>query len=1487
MSARPGGEADKFGNLYEGAWTIHHLLLVLAGRADAVTVEDLGDIGNGSEFTFATPYHADEAHQVKLGYSNANGWTPRRLESEGVLQGARGHVEQGRQFHFVSTIPAPKVATLADRARRSASLQSFVTDWLTEELRPEFSYLSRDVYRSDEVAWQILRGMWLHCQDEVGLRRMNDALAELLLDGAPPTAAALSLGDLALRNLGVRLDAAAIEQRLGEYDLRRAQRVGSPTVAQAVAVALASWQAGIERELLQPTIPRSEGTELTDTLRSESNQVTVVVGTAGAGKSAVLHQAVQELEAENWAVVGFRLDRLETFASTAEIGQQLGLGMSPVAALAGAANERPSLLVIDQLDAVSLASGRMPMRFDAVADLVREAAAFPQMRVLLACRAFDLDNDHRIRQLVSDERVARVEVRPLSDTQVDAAVETMGLPARQLTTMQRSLLTLPLNLVLLSVIADQDDALAFTSANGLLKAYWERKRRDCANRRQPPPRFIPVIAALANAMSARQQLTVSVSVLDEDDLATDAEVLASEHVLVRDGQRYAFFHEAFFDYAFARLWVNRGQDLVEFLLADDQELFRRAQVRQILLHIRDDDPVRFVREVEAILSHPEIRFHIKAVVLALLRSLPDPSAAEWQMVNRLTATEGAVATHLWMSMRAVPWFDRLDAEGVVVRWLASEDEAVWARTMDILTVAIKERPDRMAELITPYAGNTPQYLNWLAWITRFAHVHESRPLFDLMLGAVRRGEYNGREGALWMAVFGLGQHQPTWAVELLTAWLAERPGALDLDSRGRVGALQSREHNLIELARSGADRAPAEYCAALIPYLLRVMSLTEGDRAKQPITDRQFSFRQQNPGPMSDLGDALLHGAARALHELVERDHAAVQPMLEALAADDHDSAQWLLYEALRSAGEHYADWAAALLLEGDHRFHSGYLSDPLWTTRQLLEATTPHMSEEHLRKLEAALMALRPTWESRDGAGWASFELLSGMAEARLSDAAKRRLGELRRRFSREQPAGPSGATGGFVGPPIPQGAAQRMNDDQWLGAMKKHRTDRTNYAKLTGGVHELSQVLRAEATKDPTRFAKLALRLTQDIPPPYGNAILEALGQTDVPVEPALVFDAVRHIAAFSNGESDQSLSLALHKQLDSAVPDDIIGIILDRALHSADPTEDAWSKQAASGQYYGGGDIYTNGINCARGQAAVTLGDLIVYDTDGHRTQLVAPALHRLAEDPSVAVRSCVAHLLAASLRHATAEALDAYDPLLATNDRLLATHQAVQLAIYIGMGRPTVIEPVVERMLASEDASVRQQGGLLAAYAGLEFGLPDLLRAARESDDPATREGAAGLCARSLPHTSDVPAATAALIQFVADEDEDVRKAAAQVAAALRNRELRSFSDVLRALIASESFTEALAQLLITLQAAPDRIDDMVIDCTRRYIDVYGQQAGDISTSAAGEAGEIAQLTLRAYAQSPAGDMRRQVLDLIDGLLRVNALGALEAVQQAER
>jgi hypothetical protein len=283
----------------------------------------------------------------------------------------------------------------------------------------------------------------------------------------------------------------------------------------------------------------------------------------------------------------------------------------------------------------------------------------------------------------------------------------------------------------------------------------------------------------------------------------------------------------------------------------------------------------------------------------------------------------------------------------------------------------------------------------------------------------------------------------------------------------------------------------------------------------------------------------------------------------------------------------------------------------------------------------------------------------------------------------------------------------------------------------------------------------------------------------------------------------------------------------------------------------------------------------------------TLLVAPSLDQLAEDPSVAVRACVAHLIAACLRHARAEAVEAFRRLLETDDRLLETPHVQNLIVYVGIGEPALIEPVIRRMLASAHEEVRKGGGGLAAYAGLELGLEQLLTSARRSQDVAIREGAAEMCAYRLPRTASAETATDTLQQFMNDDEEKVREVGAKVAAALRGQRLGPFEETLAALIRSPSFTHAASQLFITLERAPDRVDSLILQTAQRFIEVNGANIGNIATGAAAEGREIGELVLRAYAQATDAAPRATTLDMIDGLLLYAAFGVDELVAAAER
>lgn len=1485
MAPRPGGETDKLGNKYELAWAIRHALYCIRDGRRSITVEDVdADLSQGSEFTFASG-SAVEVHQLKRQNGNSNSWTVKGLAGLGIFESAASHVAAGRRYHFVSLVPCRPLQELADRARRSADLTEFTQSWLSEELRAVFDQLSAaEILKGPQSAWDTLRGMWFSVQDEHDIVRVNNMLAECTLGGATGHLVSLALGDILLDNLGTRLTRGELLQQLAKQDIHILS-VGSHATAREQVIAVTeSWRESAQRALLRMPIERSETGQVVEGLTL--NRLGLVVGTAGGGKTSILEQAVAVLEGTGAEVLALRLDRLDPFASTFELGRQLGLDTSPAAALGLAADGADAYLVIDQVDAVSLASGRMPESFDVVMDLIGEALSIAGVRVLLACRQFDIENDHRLRALAARPDLSKVDVGLLDDESVAASVAAMGLDPQALSRSQRELLRTPLHLVLLETIASQDDALAFQSRGSLFEAFWERKRQTSRVRRDGL-RFNEVVARVANAVSDRQVLSVPIEILDADDLIDDANVLVSEQVLARDGRRVAFFHETFFDYAFARQWVSRGESLVEFLVRDEQELFRRAQVRQILQHLQQREPERFVEELEAMLTSADIRFHIKETALAVLANLVEPATAEVELVLRVVVSDPSLGSHVWQQLRRPQWFRCFRADGYVDSWLESDDAALRNRALNLMVSGSKEHGDEVAELLDARKGSA-EYQDWVRWIVRFSDVHTNRRLFEHMLSTMRDGAFDASGRDLWLSVHDLAANEPTWAIELLQARLIDHVDALSLNQEGKVAALGIREYGAAELVRQAAAKAPRAFVDTIVPYLLSVMATTEyRPREDGPLLDKHFHWRfPESDHDERDLDDALLAGAARALETLAVAKIDEVRPLLQTLADDPHEAAQFLLYRALIAAGASTADWSAELILEGGHRLGSGYVSDGDWVSRELVAAIATHVTDDIHMQLEDLFRDLRDPYERRQNNGRTAFTFMSALNESHLTPAGVRRLGEYRRKFKEESPSPPRGITGGTVMSPIGDSATSRMTDDQWLGAMARYDKDDHDWSTFTGGARELSHQLQKHVVEDPLRFADLTLRVTSDLHPAYGVAILMGFADITATVDdPEPIFEAIRHLSSLGRADADRWLGHSLRKFYRKA-PLDLVQRVLDRALNSTDPADNSPVITREGGEHRRADDLRMKGMNTARGSLSEALGDLLILDVDGVRTELVRPHLNQLADDPILSARSCVAHTIAASLRHARPSALEAFDHLIDTDDLILAAQLVQRLMLYIGDVNPEVIDPVIQRMLASEDSEAREAGGFIGAFAALEWERPELMAQAL-TGDVHVRTGVAKLCAGRVDRSSNAALASATLPELFNDGDDDVRKAAAEVAAHLRDHALQPHLALLEALVSSPAYEHATPQIFLTLQHAPDKMDDLALKTAQRFVQVLGQDAGDMSTSAAGDAHYISELVVRGLAQSRDPHHRSALLDVLDLLLAHGAYGIGKAIAEFER
>ena len=210
----------------------------------------------------------------------------------------------------------------------------------------------------------------------------------------------------------------------------------------------------------------------------------------GVGKTSVIAQVLEDAaDRMELPMLALRVDRLEPADRPEALGKHMGLPASPVRTLAAVAQGQDCLLVIDQLDAVSMASGRNPQFFDCIGAMLEEARQHPNMRVLSACRKFDVDNDNRLRDLVGENGIAQeFRVESFDAETVRSLLAAAGFDPDQFSAKQIDLLALPLHMHLLSEVARGGavDTSVLQTTKDLYDAFWRYKQQALQSRGVSP-----------------------------------------------------------------------------------------------------------------------------------------------------------------------------------------------------------------------------------------------------------------------------------------------------------------------------------------------------------------------------------------------------------------------------------------------------------------------------------------------------------------------------------------------------------------------------------------------------------------------------------------------------------------------------------------------------------------------------------------------------------------------------------------------------------------------------------------------------------------------------------------------------------------------------------------------------------------------------------------------------------------------------------------
>ncbi len=1019
MTALPGGAADKAGNAYEQLWTAMRVADLLQGEASRIRLEPPGDDGLGIEFEIDTSGRT-WGEQTK---HSASTWTVKRLLDDGVLYAAKHQIERGRAFRLIASSAATALAALSQRARSAGSLEGF-KDLLTTKYQPHFEDLVACWTVTEDVAWQLLKSIAVEHHPFAPLRR-NARLAFQILYAGDPDLVIAAVRDFCDDHLHENITAPQIAAHLRSKGFQERLLAGDEDTRRQLHRTLERQQRRVSSTAPEfGFVPRPEVQRIIeDLVDPQRPRVVVVDAPAGYGKSAVVAEVATALDERGWFVAVARMDVGTAMPTSDHLGEQMGLSDSPSVLLAGVTEGAPGLLVVDQLDAVSLFSGRMPDSFDAVEEVLGEIGRTQSLKVLLVVRSVDLENDQRLRSLVRSESAAsRHRLERLDGDQVRQHLAHHGVRVPSDETVE--LLRTPLHLSVYGRLSDEARELPYRTLQDLYDQLTPEVRRRSAARAGHLD-WQGITSFLVATMSENETVTVSRAALDRfpvEELAA----LESEDLLAGDESGFAFFHESYFDYLFARAFVEGGGDLHAFLASTGQFLFRRSQTRQVLEYLAATDRSRF-REVAAqLLASPGIRSHLKHVVVSVLRQLtPDPE--DWAAIEDVAWSDEAIGPHLLALLSDPGWFDAADRLGRWEFWLADVERL--DRAAHQLVFAARRRGKRTAELVRPYVGASE---DWRLRLRALVAWSLNSDLVPLAVELIEGGHVDDARGPIavnsdfWSIVHGLIEEDPEGAAQVTGAIF--RRGLQRARAEGSEDPFDSEHLSTDSPSESVisdvAEKAPRRFVEEVLPFVVEVAQANQHGRDDLLPVGARWGHRWR--GSAYSVDGVVFAATEDALYRLATSDPEFARSAIAALRTAESEELRFLACRTLTALDD--PDDAVTWLIDDPGNLVLGWSDNTRWASRELIAAHSSRCSGQLYARLEMETLAHRSKYE-RKSVGHGQYVLLSGLDRTRMSDAGQRRLAELERRFDAPPPE-PRPVMASFVGSPIPAEATKKMSD-------------------------------------------------------------------------------------------------------------------------------------------------------------------------------------------------------------------------------------------------------------------------------------------------------------------------------------------------------------------------------------------------------------------------------------------------------------------------
>jgi hypothetical protein len=433
-----------------------------------------------------------------------------------------------------------------------------------------------------------------------------------------------------------------------------------------------------------------------------------------------------------------------------------------------------------------------------------------------------------------------------------------------------------------------------------------------------------------------------------------------------------------------------------------------------------------------------------------------------------------------------------------------------------------------------------------------------------------------------------------------------------------------------------------------------------------------------------------------------------------------------------------------------------------------------------------------------------------------------------------------------------------------------------------LRGGSLELARAIGRLAEKEPSRFAKVALKIPSDADPVFLRELLRVY-------EKATLDDLIKLqicLKAFAEHRDGCGREIAdVLGAIKDPLPQDAVEQLEWLAIQSSEPPFGQEDEAESREQDDLLKDSFNRGLNLTRGRAVLAIGHLVRRDSA--YIPRFASTLDQLTVDRSAAVQACSTYVWRVIAGGDYLFAYEMFRKCRLVMPSLPATQYGFDL-IRVGLREHfSLLRPLIEELVESEDGEYVIAGSQLACLAALTH--PEAYEMADRAvhGNEKQRLVAAHVAAANLGSNEFRPWCEKQLYVLFNDPDSKVGSAAGDCFRRLESQSLEAFGELIEAYCRSAAYEANSYSLLHTLEESVEKLPGIVCMACEHFLLRFGKEASDIRTHRAADGYEIPKLAFRVYHQHQRDEWASRALDVIDRLCEVSVGETFAQLQEFDR